>query len=261
MSSYTNPTYYLTLGIILLTYMTFWFVLSVIKKRNDVADVAWGLGFILMAWSGMSLSNISLRGLVVNLLVTIWGVRLAFHIYKRNINKQEDYRYATWRKEWGKWFFIRSYFQVYILQGLLLYLIVQPVIFIHYHASNSLGFLDLIGLVIWIIGFYFEATGDAQLKAFISNPENKNKLMESGLWKYSRHPNYFGEVTQWWGLFVIACSLPGAAVTIMGPLTITILILFVSGIPLLEKKYAGRTDFENYKKRTSVFFPLPPKSL
>ncbi len=251
--------YFLTLALLLIAYMTSWFVLSLVKRRNDIADIAWGLGFILLAWSGLYLANTSTRGILVNLLITIWGTRLAWHIFRRNLNKQEDYRYATWRKEWGKWFFFRSYFQVYLLQGLFLYLIIQPVIFIHSQANISLGITDLIGLVIWIIGFYFEAKGDSQLKAFVSDPANKEKLLETGLWKYTRHPNYFGEVTQWWGLFVIALAVPGALFTIIGPVVITVLILFVSGVPLLEKKYAGRPDFEDYKKRTSVFFPLPPK--
>ncbi|MBP7740931.1 DUF1295 domain-containing protein [Candidatus Woesebacteria bacterium] len=253
--------YYLNLALFLFSYMSLWFVFSVIKKRNDIADIAWGLGFILLSWFSLYLTNVSARGLLVNLLVTIWGVRLAWHIYKRNLNKKEDYRYAAWRKEWGKWFFLRSYFQVYLLQGLFLYLIIQPVIFIHNQVNMNLVALDFIGLLVWIIGFYFESTGDAQLKNFISNPANKGKIMETGLWKYTRHPNYFGEVTQWWGIFIFAISLSGSFFTIIGPLTITILILFVSGIPMLEKKYEGRPDFENYKKRTSMFFPLPPKKL
>jgi len=254
-------TYYLTLALLLFIYMSLWFLLSVIKRRNDIADVAWGLGFILISWAGWHLAESSIKSLLVNLLVSIWGARLAWHIYKRNKSKTEDYRYAKWRKDWGKWFFLRSYLEVYLLQGLFLYLIIQPVLFIHYQTSRSLGILDFIGLFVWIIGFYFESTGDAQLKQFVANPANKGKLMQTGLWRYTRHPNYFGEVTQWWGVFIIALSLPGSIITIVGPLTITILILFVSGIPLLEKKYAGRKDFEEYKKKTSIFLPLPPKKV
>lgn len=251
--------YYVVLALVIFLYMTGWFFLSIIKRRNDIADIAWGLGFILISWIGLFLSNTSIRGLLANLLVTIWGTRLAWHIYKRNLNKHEDYRYATWRNEWGTLFFLRSYMQVYILQGFFLFLIVQPIIYIHSQADVLLGILDVVGLLIWIIGFYFESTGDAQLKKFISNPANKGKIMKDGLWKYSRHPNYFGEVTQWWGLFIIALSVPGSLFTIIGPLTITILILFVSGIPLLEKKYEGREDFEQYRKSTSIFVPLPPR--
>jgi steroid 5-alpha reductase family enzyme len=200
-----------------------------------------------------------LRGVVTCLLVTIWGTRLAWHIYSRNKNKPEDKRYADWRNEWGKWFLIRSYLQIYILQGIFLLLIVSPIIFINKFSNSILGITDLIGILIWIVGFYFESMGDRELKEFISNPNNKGKIMQSGLWRYSRHPNYFGEVAQWWGIFIIALSVSGSFYTIIGPLTITFLILFVSGVPLLEKKYEGRPDFEEYKKRTSVFFPLPPK--
>lgn len=251
--------YYPVLAAALFFYMTFWFILSAVKKRNDIADIAWGLGFILMSWLGICIADVSLRGILVNMLVTVWGTRLAWHIYKRNRNKHEDYRYAAWRKEWGRLFFLRSYIQVFILQGFFLYLIVQPVIYIHHQPGSRLGIFDLIGLLIWIVGFYFESVGDAQLRQFISRPANKGKIMKEGLWKYSRHPNYFGEVTQWWGLYIIALSVNGAFFTIIGPLTITLLILFVSGVPLLERKYAGRPDYEQYKKTTSVFIPLPKK--
>lgn len=250
--------HYLTLALALLGYMTVWFIISIIKKRNDVADVAWGLGFVLIAWLSLFLSSFSLKAVVVNGLITVWGLRLASHIYNRNKNKTEDSRYLEWRKNW-KNFYLRSYFQVFLLQGVLLYLISIPVIFINQSVSKGFGTIEILGLTIWAIGFYFESTGDKQLKEFISNPKNKGKLMDRGLWRYSRHPNYFGEVTQWWGIFIVALSISGSLFTVVGPLTITILILFVSGIPLLEKKYSGRPDFEAYKKRTSVFFPLPPK--
>jgi steroid 5-alpha reductase family enzyme len=251
--------YYLTLAIILFGYMTTWFLISMVKKRNDIADIAWGLGFVLLAWISFFLSqDYPFRGLVVNTLVSIWGLRLAWHIYKRNKGKQEDYRYLAWRKEWGKWFVIRSYLQVYILQGLFLFLIIQPILFINKNIE-AIGLLDIFGVLVWLIGFYFESVGDRQLKQFVSNPVNKGKIMDRGLWRYTRHPNYFGEVVLWWGVWILALSIPNGFLTIIGPITITILILFVSGIPMLEKKYAGRPDFEAYKKRTSVFFPLPPK--
>ncbi len=238
--------------------MTFWFVISSLKKRNDYADIAWGLGFVLLSWSGGFIDGLNLRSLIVNFLITIWGLRLAWHIYLRNHNKPEDYRYQAWRKKW-KNFYLRSFLQIYMLQGLFLYLIILPVLFINKSSFNGFQILDVIGFIVWVVGFYFESVGDYQLKKFISNPLNKGKLIDEGLWRYSRHPNYFGEVTQWWGIFIIALSLPLSFFTIIGPVTITILILFVSGVPLLEKKYAGRKDFEEYKKRTSIFFPLPPR--
>jgi len=250
--------YYLTLIIILFVYMTFWFLVSLVKKRNDVADIAWGLGFILLAWFSFYFSDFSFKALLVDSLVTLWGLRLAWHIYGRNRGKTEDYRYLTWRKEWGKWFILRSYLQVYILQGAFLFLIIQPVLLIN-KSVETIGVADFIGVLVWFVGFYFESIGDRQLKQFVSNPANKGKIMDQGLWRYTRHPNYFGEVVQWWGIGIIALSIPNGFITIIGPLTITVLILFVSGIPMLEKKYIGRPDFEAYKKRTSIFFPFPPK--
>jgi len=252
--------YYLFLATTLFCYMTFWFILSVVKKRNDIADIAWGLGFILIAWLSFGLSDFSFKALLVNSLVTIWGLRLAWHIFNRNKHKPEDSRYQEWRKTWN-YFYLRSYLQVFLLQGIFLYLISLPIIYINHSVSNEFGVLEVVGLFVWGIGFYFESTGDKQLKEFISNPTNKGKIMNKGLWKYSRHPNYFGEVTQWWGIFIIALSIQNSYFTIIGPLTITILILFVSGIPLLEKKYSGRPDWEEYKKKTSVFIPLPSKKI
>jgi len=240
--------------------MSSWFVLSLVKRRNDVADVAWGLGFVLLTWASFILGSAQgTRGMLVGFLVSIWGIRLAWHIHARNKGKVEDYRYAKWREEWGKWFYLRSYAQVYLLQGVLLFLIVFPVLLINKSAGASLNYLDFIGVLVWIVGFIFESVGDAQLARFIKDPNNKGKLMQSGLWRYTRHPNYFGEVTQWWGIWLVALSVPSGLFGIIGPLAITFLILKVSGIPMLEKKMEENPRFAEYKKRTSIFFPLPPK--
>ena len=225
-----------------------------------MADVAWGLGFVLLAWASFLLSrDFGTRGLLVNTLVSIWGLRLAGHIHSRNKGKPEDYRYLSWRRKWGKYFFVRSYLQVYLLQGFLLFLIVLPVTVIHKNPVAALGWFDFFGVAVWFLGFYFEVVGDAQLSHFIKNQANKGKLMQSGLWAYTRHPNYFGEVTLWWGIWLISLAVPNGWLTVIGPLTITILILKVSGIPLLEKKMAGNAQFAEYERRVSIFFPLPPK--
>ena len=252
-------SYYIALILILFAYMSLWFVVSLIKKRNDVA---WGLGFVLMTWVSFFLSSDSgVRGLLVGVLVSVWGLRLAWHIYSRNKGKAEDYRYLAWRKEWGKWFYIRSYFQVYLLQGVFLLLIVAPVLLINKSAGTALGLPDIVGVLVWLVGFYFEAVGDAQLARFIKDPANKGKLMQSGLWAYTRHPNYFGEVTQWWGIWIIALSVSGGWLGIIGPITITFLILKVSGIPMLEKKMAENPEFTEYKKQTSMVIPWFKKSV
>lgn len=254
-------TDFLILAGLLFVYMSSWFVLSYIKARNDVADVAWGLGFVLLAWASLFLGSImSIRGIIITLLVTIWGVRLAWHIHKRNKGKTEDYRYQKWREEWGKWFYVRSYFQVYILQGFLLFCIVTPVLLINITSDSALVMSDYIGIAIWVFGFIFESVGDAQLAKFLSDQSNKGKLIQTGLWRYTRHPNYFGEVSMWWGIWVVASSLPYGLYTILGPITITFLILKVSGIPMLEKKMEENPEFAEYKRKTSVFIPWFPKA-
>lgn len=242
------------LAIAVWVYMSSWFAAAILKKRNDLADVAWGLGFVMVAWLGWILGGGKAEAILINLLVSIWGGRLAIHIYRRNKNKTEDYRYANWRKEWGKNFLLRSYLQVFLLQGVFLYLISLPVMAANQNGAG--GMLGL-GILVWLAGFYFEAMGDRQLKQFISEPKNKGKIMNEGLWRYSRHPNYFGEITMWWGLWL--AGLMTNWWTIIGPITITVLIVFVSGVPLLEKKFEGRVDWEEYKRKTSMLIPLPPR--
>ena len=253
-------TVFLTTAAAILIYMTGWFIAAQVRGRNDIADVAWGLGFILAAavslWAG---GIYPLRGLLVSALVLVWGIRLAAHIHSRDRGKGEDKRYRKWREEWGKWFVLRSFLQVFMLQGVLLVMVALPVIFVNQAPPTPLGLLDLLGLTIWLAGFTFETVGDRQLLNFIRDPANKGKLMTSGLWRYTRHPNYFGEVTLWWGIWLMTLALPGGWLTILGPITITFLILQVSGIPMLEKHYEDRADFQEYKRRTSAFFPLPPK--
>jgi steroid 5-alpha reductase family enzyme len=252
---------YVTLGLVMSIYMTLWYITALIKKRNDVADIAWGLGFLVVAWvSFFSGEKIFDQGALVTILVSIWALRLSGHIYLRNRGKKEDYRYEAWRKEWGKWFYIRTFLQVFVLQGILLLLIASPIIIGNtYRESAVLNPLNILGILIWIVGFFLEVTGDIQLSRFIQNKTNKGKLLTTGLWKYSRHPNYFGEVTQWWGIWIIILSGPFGWWGVIGPLTITFLILKVSGIPLLEEKMEKHPDFKEYKKRTSMFIPLPPR--
>jgi steroid 5-alpha reductase family enzyme len=254
--------YFLSLAIALFVYMTCWYLVAVRLKRNDIADIAWGLGFVLLSWISYVWSPTpTMAGLAVSVLVSVWGIRLASHIYVRNRKKGEDYRYLAWRKEWGRWFYLRSYVQIFMLQGILLYLVVFPVLYMNYYRTEqALSLLDITGFFVWLCGFIFESVSDWQLKRFIENPVNKRKIMTQGLWRLSRHPNYFGEVMQWWGIFLYAVAVPNGLVTIIGPVTITVLILFVSGVPLLERKYMGRADYEAYKKQTSIFFPLPPRA-
>jgi steroid 5-alpha reductase family enzyme len=246
--------------VVVTLYASLWFLVALKLRRNDIADVAWGIGFIILALAAQfSATTISIRGIIVILLVTIWGVRLSLHISLRNKGKAEDPRYRKWREEWGRYATVRAYFQIFLLQGFLMVVILVPVTYVLAHGSSDLTWLDAVGLTVWLVGFVFEAVGDFQLTRFKRDPGNRGRIITSGLWKYTRHPNYFGEVTLWWGVWLIACSTPGGWKTVFGPATITALIMFVSGIPLLEKKYEGNIQFEQYKRRTSAFFPLPPK--
>lgn len=239
-------------------YMSGCFIVSKLMKRNDVADVAWGFGFVVLAWV-LYYNRPSVQLSLSVILVTIWGIRLSTHIFMRNRKKSEDYRYKQWRKEWGSWFTLRSFLQVFMLQGVLLVMISTPLIVLGAHGQDTISTVNLLGIIIWSVGFFFEAFGDYELTKFIQNPHNKGKVMKKGLWSLTRHPNYFGEVVQWWGIWLVSYNSPWFLWAIIGPLTITILILKVSGIPLLENKYTGNKEFEEYKKRTNKFFPGPPK--
>ncbi|MFO7815319.1 MAG: DUF1295 domain-containing protein [Halanaerobiales bacterium] len=246
--------------IFILAYFIVFFIIAVIKKNNSVVDIGWGLGFVLASYFVLfNTGNFNFRTIIVTLFVTVWGLRLSYHIYQRNKGKPEDFRYAKWRKNWD-YFYVRSFFQIFILQGLLLFLIVSSVININSHVAVSFTAFDIIGIIIWVIGFTFEALGDKQLRDYISRPDSEKEghIMKEGLWKYTRHPNYFGEATMWWGIFLIGLSIPGSWIFIISPITITYLLLFVSGVPLLEEKYADDEEFQEYAKRTNKFFPWFP---
>lgn len=250
----------LTSFIGLFLYMNIFFVASVIKKRNDIADIAWGLGFIFISIITLFLEkNFGEKQILLNTLILLWGLRLAFQIYLRNRNKKEDFRYKKWRKDWKEKFYLKTYFQVFMLQGLFLFIISLPIIINNSSNAADLNLISFFGLIIWIIGYFFEAVGDWQLYIFKKSPHKEGEIMNHGLWKYTRHPNYFGEVTMWWGIFLISLEFQYWYLGILSPILITFLILKVSGIPLLEKKYIGNKNFELYKKRTSVFLPWFPK--
>jgi len=254
---------YLGTFITLLLFFFVFFLIAQKKKNNGLVDIAWGLGFVIAAIFSYFAGGFQTdRATLVTILTIIWGVRLAYYLFKRNWNKPEDYRYVNMRKRWGTNFvYLKIFLNVYVLQLVLLFIIAQPILLTNVSSTKGLGTLDYIGLIVWIIGFFFEVVGDNQLKSFIKKPENKGKLMKYGLWKYTRHPNYFGEATMWWGIFLIALSSPNGWIGIISPIIITLLLLFVSGVPLLEKKYKNHPEFADYAMRTSKFVPMPPKSI
>lgn len=242
------------------SFVSLLFIVSLIIKRNDIADVAWGTGIFTVALVSYLNGPQTHAVLILTVLAALWGFRLTIRILLRNIKKTEDYRYKAWRDSWGSWFYVRSYFQVYLLQGFLMIVVGYP--FIHagvYGDTLTINPLFILGILIWSFGFLFEVIGDWQLDRFIKSRPEPGTILSSGLWKYTRHPNYFGEVTCWWGIWIMILTLPLGFIALVSPLMITFLILKVSGIPMLEKKFEGNPKFEEYKKRTSAFFPLPPK--
>jgi steroid 5-alpha reductase family enzyme len=246
-------------ALVIFIYMSLVFIVALAKKNNGVVDIAWGLGFILVsAVVFLFCGQGRARQWLALALVMVWGGRLALHIYARNRGKEEDFRYAAWRRQWGTHFVVRSFFQIFMLQGVLLLLVVAPVLLMVGQEQAPLHPLDGLGVLAWLTGFLFETIGDRQLAAFVREPANRGQLMTRGLWSVTRHPNYFGEAALWWGMGIIALSAPRGWLGLIGPVVITNLLLFVSGVPLLEKKYRGRPDWEEYKKRTPIFFPWFP---
>ena len=251
---------YLYAAMIVTIYFSIFFIIGQVLRNNSIVDIGWGLGFVVLALLLTIRDEFqNPKGLVVLALIILWGGRLTIYLYNRNKGKPEDYRYINLRKRWGmKWARLKAFLNVYALQGVMLYLISLPIIHIFNQESTELQILDYAGILIWIIGYFFEVVGDHQLKVFKRQPENKGRIIQSGLWKYTRHPNYFGEATMWWGIFLITLSSNGLF-TLISPIVITLLLLFVSGVPLLEKRYKGNDDFEAYKQVTPKFFPWFPK--
>ncbi len=247
-------------ALIVFVYFLVFFLVAQVIKNNSIVDMGWGAGFVIVAIITLVSEGAYLeRNLLVALLVTIWGGRLTYYILKRNWGKPEDFRYAKWRQEWGQWLVPRAFLQVFMLQGLLMLIIGYPIILVNANPQPGLNFFDYAGLLVWITGFIFESVGDKQMAEFKKDPANKGHVIKSGLWKYSRHPNYFGEATMWWGIFLLALSVPSGLSAVISPIVITLLLLYVSGVPMLERKYKDNPEFQAYAKVTSKFFPWFPK--
>ena len=230
--------------------------------KASVADSFWGPGFAVIAWTTWVVtSNPSLRADLVLTLVTIWALRLAWHITRRSRNKPEDPRYQKMRSKHPQTFWMRSLGTVFLLQAGLMWVVSLPVqVGIHSPTPQGLTWVDWLGLILWLVGFFFEAVGDAQLARFKADPANKGRILDTGLWAYTRHPNYFGETLMWWALFLIAAHVPSGLWTALGPLVLTFLLLRVSGVRLTEATMGENySQLSRYKQRVSPFFPWPPQ--
>ncbi|MBI5932025.1 MAG: DUF1295 domain-containing protein [Chloroflexi bacterium] len=250
-------------GFVVFVYVTLLWFISLALKNSSIVDIFWGLGFVLATGVYFMLSNDGYQGrqLLMLALVAIWGIRLSVHIGRRNIGKGEDFRYANWRRQYAEKWWWRSYLQVFLLQGLILWLISTPLLTAQYHATpDHFTVLDILGLLVWGIGFFFEAVGDWQLMVFKANPANKGKVLNTGLWRYTRHPNYFGDATLWWGYFLIALTTHNGFLTIYAPAFMTFLLMKVSGVAMLEKTLVEtKPQYRDYVQATNAFFPGPPR--
>lgn len=249
---------YALAGAALLAIMSALWLLSLTLSDASIVDVFWGPGFVICAWifAALTPQGAMPRKALLLALVSAWGLRLALHIWLRNRGKGEDYRYQSWRKQHGKRWWWWSFFQVFLLQGILLWLISAPLLAAQIAAQpEQLGWIDWLGGLVWVVGFYFETVGDWQLTRFKSDPTNRGKLLTSGVWRYTRHPNYFGDAAQWWGYFLLAVSA-GGWWTIYSPLLMTWLLLKVSGVALLERSLQDtKPGYQEYMRTTSAFFP------
>jgi len=229
------------------------------QGRVSVVDTAWGLGFIVVVVVAAAAgSGVLWRRLLLVVLVAIWGARLARHMHTRNQGKGEDPRYAAMlEKEPGDPFLV-ALRKVYLVQGLAVWFVSLP-LQVSAAAGPGLWPVAVAGLLLWALGVVFEGVGDAQLKRFKAGPGNKGKVMDRGLWSWTRHPNYFGDSAVWWGLFVIAASAWPGVLTVLSPVVMTYFLVFATGARLLEKQMAERPGYPEYQQRTSYFLPRPPK--
>jgi len=247
-------------ALIIFLYMVAWFIIAQIIKNNGIVDIAWGLGFVAVATYFLISGDVDWNSRRIGLwaMIALWGLRLSSHIAYRNWGKPEDYRYQNFRKNWGKYPYFGAFFQVFMFQGLIMIIILAPVYVVYYHKPAADHFpiaLQIMGFIIFLFGFLFEAIGDYQLLKFGQQPGNKGHIIQSGLWKYTRHPNYFGEATLWWGIAVYALSTQNGWIGLIAPIIVTILVTKVSGVAMLERKYKDNPEFQAYAAKTPAFFP------
>jgi steroid 5-alpha reductase family enzyme len=249
-------------GLVILGFMATLWLVSLPLRNASIVDIFWGAGFVLANWIYFALTpeGFPTRKLLAAILVTVWGLRLSLYILFRNWGKPEDFRYRKWREENGPRWWWKSFFQVFLLQGLLLWVISAPLLAVQQGRQPAyLTVLDILATVVWAIGFFFEAVGDLQMARFRANPANKGKVLDTGVWRYTRHPNYFGDATQWWAYYLLAAAA-GGWWTIWSPIVMTGLLLRVSGVALLERTLKEtKPAYKDYVERTSAFIPWFPR--
>lgn len=235
-------------------------VVSLLVRNASIIDLVWGLGFVLVGWTTLYVAEAEARAWLPVCLVTIWGARLSAYLAIRNHGKPEDYRYRAMREKHGRRFALVSLLTVFLLQGVVMWVVSLPLQLAHVDGEAWL-WLQVLGVVLFLNGLLFEAVGDWQLARFKADPENQGKVMRTGLWAYTRHPNYFGDFCVWWGLYLVVLGGGAPWWTVVGPVVMSLFLMKISGVTLLEKslreKKAGYAD---YVESTNAFFPGRPRA-
>lgn len=248
--------------VVIFAALTIAWAVSVRIHDVSIVDICWGPGFVLLAWLYCLLhAAFSPRPILIAALVTLWGVRLAVHIFRRHRGAGEDPRYRAMRASYGHPFWWRSLFIVFWLQAAILWFVALPALAsARAPGPSNVTATDVAGLLLFAIGFAFETIGDYQLDRFKSVPSNRGTVLDTGLWRFTRHPNYFGDAVLWWGVYLIAASAPEGRLTAASPLLMTLLLLRVSGVTLLERSLkASKPGYAAYMARTSAFLPWFPR--
>lgn len=238
-----------------------WLV-SLPLRDVSIVDLVWGSGFVVIGWSTfVATGGPTLQKWIIVTLTSVWGLRLSGYLAWRNLGKPEDFRYRTMRERHGDSFPVRSLVTVFGLQGVIMWVVSLPVQTGQLSANQArIGIVALVGVALWTVGFVFETVGDFQLARFKSNPDNHGRVMDQGLWRYTRHPNYFGDFLVWWGIYLVSFGQGLAWWSAVGPAVMSVFLLRVSGVTLLESSLRGRKKgYEEYVQRTNAFFPFPPK--
>lgn len=244
--------------VFLVVYLAIIFVIVYAKKDTSIGNFSWGGGCLLLTlYTFFAHGNYHARQVIVTALITLWCVRLAYYVYAR-YKKGADRRYVAWLEQWQNPLvgFAFSFVWIFMLNGFFAVLMSLPSLWINTRLMQpAFGMLDMCGVVLWLIGFWYESVSDNQLYAFMRNPENKGTVCNQGLWRYSRHPNYFGEILMWWGIYVLALAVPCGWITMVTPIAITVTLVFVTGIPWNEKAMESNPEYQEYAKKTSMLIP------
>jgi steroid 5-alpha reductase family enzyme len=252
----------LTAAIAIVAIMVLTWLVSLATRNASIVDIVWGLGFVIVAWSVRLRVDDGLdsRQWLLVALTTVWGLRLAGYLWWRNHGHGEDYRYRAMRKRWGPRFGLISLGTVFLFQGLMMWIVSLPVQLGQVDPTPELGWIAALGVAVWLLGFSFESVGDLQLARFKADPARAGKVMDRGLWRYTRHPNYFGDACVWWGIALVAAETGSGAWGLIGAALMTVLLRRVSGVTLLEKSLTKRREgYTDYVARTSPFIPRPPR--